>query len=74
MIETVASWTMWRADDFWMDQTGQYGGFATTHGSPLAGWRQYEAQVSAEVALIIDGNINNPHFMLRENPEANDFR
>jgi Carboxypeptidase regulatory-like domain len=66
-------WTMTRWDDWWMDQTGDWVAIATTHGQPPSGFRQYEAQVRAEIALIIDGNINTPHFMLRENPADSNF-
>jgi len=67
-------WIFWASDDWWIDHTGDYGGFSSYHGAPLAGFPLYEAQVRAEVALIIDGNINSPHFMLRENPNDNEFQ
>ena len=66
-------WTFSIGDDWWLDQTGDLGGYAIGHGVPLAGFLAYEARVRPEVALIIDGNLNSPHFMLREDVNDSEF-
>ncbi|MBM3473933.1 MAG: hypothetical protein FJX75_11745 [Armatimonadetes bacterium] len=63
------AWTYAREDDTWLDKTGDYTGI-----KPPSGTDQYQFRTAGEVALFLDGNIQRPHFMLRENPEDNEFR
>ncbi len=67
-------WTIDWSDDAWMDHSGDYVGLQRTKGAGDATYPEYEKRVQAEVVLIIDGNIQRPHFMLREDLNDNTFR
>ncbi|MGQ9729633.1 MAG: carboxypeptidase regulatory-like domain-containing protein [Candidatus Zipacnadales bacterium] len=63
-------WLYGRTDDAWIEQVGDY-----TAEKPRVGvLDDYHLRTGAEVLLFIDGNIQRPHFMLREDPEDNEFR
>jgi hypothetical protein len=68
-------WTMWSGDDTWMDRTGDYVAISRNKGANPAGqsYPDYEMRTQIEVLLFLDGNIQRPHFMLRENEGDNDF-
>jgi len=66
-------WTMWRGDDSWMDKTGDRVALQLSKGVGDSTYPEYEKRTRMELLLMLDGNIQRPHFMLRENLEDNDF-
>lgn len=66
-------WTISSRDDTWMDRTGDYVASSRNKGVGDSTYPDYEKRTQIEVLLFLDGNIQRPHFMLRENEEDNDF-
>jgi len=66
-------WTMRSGDDTWMDRSGDYVAISRNKGVASGPYPEYEKRTQIEVLLFLDGNIQRPHFMLRENEEDDEF-